>query len=158
MRSSTYEIILPLIGRDNRPVPERALLVNGLYGAIDVVDEATASCLLNGDSSGLPLPMRERLALRGHITRRDEQEELADARLLGHVYGQTIGRSGISPSFLPTYDCNFRCPYCFEEHRLSRGRKWLSCGMSHEMVEAAFSGLKKLRDKGYQINREGGLV
>ena len=45
MRSSTYEIILPLIGRDNRPVPERALLVNGLYGAIDVVDEATASKL-----------------------------------------------------------------------------------------------------------------
>ena len=49
MRFSTYGIILPLIGKDDQPVPGKALLVNGLYGAVDVVDEAAATCLRGGD-------------------------------------------------------------------------------------------------------------
>ena len=35
MRISTYEIILPLIGKDDKEIAGQALLVNGLYDAID---------------------------------------------------------------------------------------------------------------------------
>ena len=41
MRLSTYEIILPLVGTDEKPMEGYALLVNGLYGAMDVVPEDT---------------------------------------------------------------------------------------------------------------------
>ena len=41
MRTSTYEIILPLIGRDDKEIEGKTLLINGLYGAIDVVDTGT---------------------------------------------------------------------------------------------------------------------
>ena len=68
MRASKYEIILPLIGKDDKKIKGKALLVNGLYGALDVVDEATASKLREGNFTDLPFAMRERLALRGHIT------------------------------------------------------------------------------------------
>ncbi len=80
MRTSTYEIILPLIGKDDKEIKGKALLVNGLYGAIDVVDEATAAKVREGDFAAIPFALRERLALRGHITRKDEAGELADRR------------------------------------------------------------------------------
>ena len=72
MRLSTYEIILPLVGTDEKPIEGYALLVNGLYGAVDVVPKADAAKLQAGNLAGLSAAMRERLMLRGHITRKDE--------------------------------------------------------------------------------------
>ena len=152
MRLSTYEIILPLIGRDDKEVEGKALLVNGLYGAVDVVETETAAKLREGDFAALPFALRERLMLRGHITRKDEAGELADARLLGRVWNKLIGHSGRGPVILPTYDCNFRCPYCFERHRLTRGQEWLGHEMKPEMVEAVFAAFQKQRDQGYKVN------
>ena len=43
MRTSTYEIFLPLIGRDDKEIEGKTLLINGLYGAIDVVDTDIAA-------------------------------------------------------------------------------------------------------------------
>ena len=110
MRVSTYEIILPLIGKDDKIIEGKALLVNGLYGALDVVDEATASKLREERFAEIPFALRERLTQRGHITRKDEAGELADAQLLGRVWRKLIGHSGRGPVILPTYNCNFRCP------------------------------------------------
>ena len=152
MRISTYEIILPLIGMDDKEIEDKSLLVNGLYGALDVVDTETVKMLEKGDYAGLPLVLRERLTLRGHITRDDPEDELADARLLGRVWTKIIGHSGTGPVILPTYNCNFRCPYCFEQHRLSRGKEWLTRDMKPEMIDAIFAALQKQKDKGHKID------
>ena len=152
MRVSTYEIILPLIGTDDKEIPGKALLVNGLYGAIDVVDESVAAIFREGELVKLPFALRERLMVRGHITRKDEEGELADAKLLGRVWNKLVGHAGTGPVILPTYNCNFRCPYCFERHRLTRGQEWLGHEMKPEMVEAVFAALQKQKDKGHKIN------
>ncbi len=152
MRVSTYEIFLPLIGSDEKPVAGKAALYNGLYSAIDVVDQKTAEKLRVGEMKGIPLDTLERLALRGHVTRKDEAEELADAQLLGRVSSKVFGYAVINPVILPTYDCNFRCPYCFERHRLTRGQEWLGHEMKPEMVEAVFSALKAQKAKGHRID------
>ena len=148
MRTSTYEIILPIVGRDEKEIQGKKLLVNGLYGAMDVVDDETAAALEKDEPDDLPADVRESLASRGHITRRSVEGELKDVELLGRIHARTEARVTVGPVILPTYNCNFRCPYCFESHRLSRGEEWLKAGMKPEMVDAVFSALKKQREKG----------
>ena len=101
---------------------------------MDVVDDETAAAVEKDEVNDLPAFARERLASRGHITRRSREEELKDVELLGRIHARTEARISIGPVILPTYNCNFRCPYCFESHRLSRGEEWLEAGMKPEMV------------------------
>lgn len=152
MRVSTYEIILPLIFECERESSDKALLFNGLYGALDVVGKQTAEKILKKDITRLSVTEREYLTFRGHITCKDEIDELGDAQLLGRTYRKIVARNSISLVILPTYDCNFRCPYCFERHRLIRGQDWLSHEMKPEVINAIFSALKVYKARGYSIN------
>ena len=51
MKLSAYEIFLPLVGTDEKQIAGYALLVNGLYGAVDVVPQEDADKLRAGDFS-----------------------------------------------------------------------------------------------------------
>ena len=151
MRLSTYEIILPLIDGKEEEIKDRTLLINGLYGAMDILPKEEADKLKAGNFTELPLALRERLLLRGHLTCKDEKGELADLKLLGRVYRTIFSRSGVGLVIMPTYDCNFRCPYCFERHRLCKGQEWLSQSMAPEMIDTIFQAFKDYRERGYKI-------
>ena len=150
MRKSTYEIILPLIVGD-KAIEEKALLVNGLYFSVDVVAKEDVDNFVAGDFAALPIALRERLLLRGHLTCRSEAEEIADMKLMGRVHRMISARAGLGVVIMPTYDCNFRCPYCFEQHRLKNGQEWLSNSMSHEMIEAVFAAIENYKARGYAV-------
>lgn len=152
MKVSSYEIILPLVGKDGKEISDYRLLVNGLYGAYDIVAKDDCEKIAAGKFAELPLALLERLMLRGHITRKNESEELADMKLLARINKKVYGGSGIGLIILPTYDCNFRCPYCFEQHRLNKGQDWLSRTMSDKIIEAVFSGLKNYKSRDYDVD------
>lgn len=137
---SNYEIILPLDDSDS-------LLVNGLYGAIDVVDRAEADALSEGEVEKLDIKEQERLRERGHLTDSPETE-IGDLKMLAGVYRKIFAERELALHILPTYDCNFRCPYCFEKHRLSCGEEWLKKTMSKEMVDKIFSAVERERKRG----------
>lgn len=151
IRRSAYEIILPLVGKDERKIEGKALLVNGLYGALDIVEEGTAEKLRQGRIEEIPLALRERLFSRGHITRKEPSGEFADVRLLSRIYKKIVAAADLGLVIMPTYDCNFRCPYCYESHRLARGQAWLQQKMSPEMMDAVFGAMEKMKAKGYQL-------
>ena len=152
MRLSTYEIILPLVGKDGKEIADYRLMVNGLYGAFDIVAKEDCEKISAGKFTELPLALLERFLLRGHLTRKNESEELADMKLLSRMSKKVYGGSGIGLVILPTYDCNFRCPYCFEQHRLNKGQDWLSQTMSDEIIESVFSALKNYKSRGYDVD------
>lgn len=171
MRISTYEIFLPLIDGRNKEIEGYTLLVNGLYGAMDVVKQEDAAKLQAGDFAGLPVALRERLLLRGHLTRKEaagakashpatapalarpcaSAGELADLKLLSRVYKTIFARSSVNAVIMPTYDCNFRCPYCYEQHRLTKGQGWLASTMSDETMDAVFAALADCKKRGYAL-------
>ena len=151
MRISTYEIILPLLDENETEIPDRLLFTNGLYGAIDIVEKKYAEKIKAAKFEEVPLALIERLALRGHLTRRSEAEEIADMKLLSRIHRKTLGRASIGVKIMPTYDCNFRCPYCYEQHRLKNGQAWLERTMSDEMINAVFSALANYKAHGYSI-------
>ena len=153
MRTSTYEVFLPLINRKEEEIAGRTLLGNGLYGAMDILPKEYADKVKTGDFESLPPALRERLLLRGHITCKDKDAELADQKLLGRIYRTVFARRCIDPYIMPTYDCNFRCTYCFEQHRLCRGQEWLDHTMSPQMIENIFKALKGYKDRGYMIKK-----
>jgi len=153
MRLSTYEIILPLLDKDRKEIANYRLMVNGLYGAYDIVEKEACEKISAGKFSELPLALLERLLLRGHLTRKSEAEELADMKLLSRISKKIYGSHSIGLAIILTYDCNFRCPYCYEQYLLSKGKSWLSKTISDEMIEAVFSALKNYKARGYDIDQ-----
>ena len=71
---SNYETIISLDGT-------HSLLVNGLYGALDVVDRAEADALSEGEAGRLDAKELERLKSRGHLTDSPETE-IGDFKML----------------------------------------------------------------------------
>ena len=152
MRLSTYEIILPLVGKDEKEIADYRLMFNGLYGAFDIVAKDDCEKISAGKFAELPLALLERLLLRGHLTRKSESEELADMKLLSRLNKKVYGGYSSGLIIMPTYDCNFRCPYCFEQHRLNRGQDWLSRTISDEMIDAVFAALKNYKSRGCYVD------
>ena len=106
MQLSKYDLILPLESKDGKKIEGKMLLFNGIYGALDVVDSATAEALKDGKIDELPISESERLLARGHLTDNPEREK-EDIKLLARV-DRKLRRGIASLIILPTYNCNFR--------------------------------------------------
>ena len=155
MKVSKYEVILPLINSDGAQTGEYAL-VNGLYGAVDITSQEEAqiiSAALNDPSKihALSTSRIKLLTERGHISENYVQED-EDLRIISNINTILQTRSSVNVVLLPTYDCNFRCTYCCERHRLERGIEWLGRTMSKELVDSIFAQLKDYRERGFKVS------
>lgn len=128
MRTSSYTIYSELPDR-----PE-VLLIHGYTGAYDVVSRDIAEFLRANESVKPPKPLHgtwrdetpvrphqapdtealERLRRRGYLTTKTAEEE---AEFLDKIAAKIHAASRM-PSYviMPTYDCNLRCHYCFQDH------------------------------------------
>jgi uncharacterized protein len=128
VKSSRFNILIPSDGG-------HTVLFNTLYGSISVLEEvelpAAVAILNNTPPGNQNQPLYRQLIAQKHLVA-DEVNELAIL--------ENRKRAGISDPntldviVLPTLDCNFRCVYCYEDHRPSRMspetvgalKKWLS--------------------------------
>jgi uncharacterized protein len=161
LRTSSYTIYVDL--PDNEA---EMLLVHGYTGAYNKVSRKVATYVrslevknppkpLYGDWSPEPpiegevtppsLDTIELLKKRGYFTEKNVEEEeeffVKIATKLHHW------QSRLMPTyiFMPTYSCNLRCPYCFQDHmRTNPEFQHLLKTMQPEMVDRIFASMSQI--------------
>jgi uncharacterized protein len=131
LRTSSYTIYVDLPND-----PETMLLVHGYSGTYDRVSQRVAAFVRSLEIGPPPKPLygewRQESRLAGpiippddevlHLLRRRgyltelsaEQEEELFARLVAKLHARDL-RQPPAYIFMPTYDCNLRCSYCFQD-------------------------------------------
>jgi uncharacterized protein len=158
LRTSSYTIYVDLPDE-----PEAMLIVHGYGGTYDFVSRRVGMYLrsleagpppkpLYGDwtpepssPGSLPPPSDETLQLlrrRGYLTEmsRDQEEDLF-TRIVTKLHARDLDQPP-SYIFMPTYDCNLRCAYCFQDSMRTDGRRsHLLRPMQPEMVDRIVQAL-----------------
>ncbi|MBV9110568.1 MAG: radical SAM protein, partial [Gemmatimonadetes bacterium] len=133
LRTSSYTIYVPLADPD-----EGTLLVHGYTGAYDRVSRGVAEYLRSLEAGPPAEPLHgtwqsepalapapapaaisdrtvEILHRRGYMTEMSVQEEEGYLARLVKKRHQRDSRA-VSYIIMPTYNCNLRCAYCFQDH------------------------------------------
>ncbi|WP_418223204.1 radical SAM protein [Clostridium isatidis] len=136
--------------------PEKYLLVQGYRGSFDVVDRSIAEALCNGEKNleylkTLSDEDREILTKRGYLTSATEAEEEEIISKISDILNR-VSKNTLTITIMPTYNCNFRCEYCFEQNLLKKGKEWLSGKMTAEIVDSIFIQLDKYKKAGKKIS------
>ena len=147
---SKYNICLPL----NDP-QQRWLLLNGCSGGFRIVPHAVAQAVTAGEqdfSAIRKLDIRDLDTLRemGCLIPVDSDEERTVDRLCEKIHCQSCNHLNVT--FIPSYVCNFHCPYCFERCIGQEQPDWYKARMSRDVAEAIFRGLDRLLAQGKQIS------
>jgi uncharacterized protein len=160
-RASGYVIYADLPGGG-----EEVLLIHGYTGAYDKVSRSVATYLQSLAPSPPPRPLHgawsqapaargavrapsqrtmERLKKRGYLTQMlPEEEEGFFTHLASTVHGRALRRA---PTYIlmPTYQCNLRCHYCFQDHlRTDPAYGHLLRSMDRDMVDRIWKGMDQI--------------
>lgn len=161
LRTSIYTIYVDLPGNE-----EEILLVHSYTGAYDKVSRRVGTYLRSLEAKNPPKPLYgdwkpeipvegkiippsqatiELLKKRGYLTEMtiagEEEFFVKMATKLHHI------QSRLMPSyiFMPTYSCNLRCSYCFQDHmRTNPAFKHLLSTMQPAIADRIFTAMPKI--------------
>lgn len=160
LRKSSYLIAIPL-GEQK----EKYMFIQGYTGAIDIVNSSLKEYLvnqpkINKDSFPYSKQILDKLIERGYITSKSINEEREYIKKISRIFHNRDKQYIKSFTLLVTYNCNFKCPYCFEKEELKKGNNDFSWVINKEMVDNFFNVIsviepnENLRNK--TINLFGG--
>lgn len=121
------------------------LLIQGYTGAIDIVKESIALKLENNDIAGLPEVTLQTLRSRGYITDRTKEEEVGYVERIAHALHKRDKILYKSFTWVVTYNCNFRCPYCFEKRENKDSSHRIV--FTKEQVDRTFAAMNEIEHR-----------
>ena len=161
LRASSYNIYVDL--PDN---PEEMLLVHGYSGAYDKVSRRVATYVRSLEVGRPPRPLygtwspappiegevrplseatMEVLKKRGYLTEMSVEAEGTLFSKFATTIHHHASQGMPSYIFMPTYNCNLRCAYCFQDHmRTDRRFSHLLRTMQCSMVDRIFTAMRHI--------------
>lgn len=144
-RVSSYLIAVPLDATQGR----QSMLVHGYTGALDIVDEKIASFLQNHrlfseDEINFSKETFDLLLKRGYVTVKTTVQERELACRLADLLHKNAKNQAKGFVFMVTYDCNFRCPYCYEAGISGNGRHWTKKTFTKGLVDRAYEAMEDI--------------
>lgn len=143
LRASSYIIPVKLESEEGK-----YMLIHGYTGAVDIVTKDIAMNLTNTtkvDANLFSSDTLKALQVRGYVTERTEEKEIEYVGRIAKALHREACALYKSFTLIVTYNCNFRCPYCFE----SRDKKDGSCQfvMTKEMVDKAYKAMELIEPR-----------
>ena len=171
-RTSHYTIYVDLPDND-----EEMVLVHGYLGHRVTVSKPVANYLRSLETKSPPRPLYGEwsepnyrykdiappdqatlrlLTKRGFLTKRTYDQELEFFKQYVTVKARKAARKMPSYLFMPTYDCNLRCHYCFQDHmRKDPAFKQHLKLMDRATVDRIFYAMPQIeRQHGYEPDEE----
>jgi len=161
MRTSSYVIYVDLPQE-----PDQMLLVHGYTGAYDKVSKGVATYVrslepgkapkpLYGDwqpetleNGIIEMPSDETIAIlrrRGYLTDLSKEQETELLKRIAVKIHQRGMQRAPGYIFMPTYNCNLRCSYCFQDHmRTNPLYGHLLRTMSPAIVDRIFAAMPRI--------------
>ena len=132
MRTSSYIIPVKLESETNK-----YMLIHGYTGAADVVTENLLEKLMAfPTTNSFSDKILQNLIKRGYITTKSKEEEHDYVVRIAKALHKESNILSTSFTWVVSYNCNFRCPYCFENKEIKDGNQKLT--FTKEQVDIAF--------------------
>lgn len=113
LRTSSYIIPVKLESEEGK-----YMLIHGYTGAMDIVSESVVLCLKYNEIKKLSDLTLQALQRRGYITNKTKEEEIEYVERVAQALHKRDEILHKSFTWVVTYNCNFRCPYCFEKENI----------------------------------------
>lgn len=108
---------------DNVINDEVAFLIHGVTGAMDFIGGELYKWFKSDSSpKNLPNDIIERMLVRGYLWDGNTDDEINKIKLISSMlHKRRMAETVNSFWIIPTYRCNLRCYYCFQDHKIHRG-------------------------------------
>ena len=140
LRTSSYLIPVKLESE-----PDKYMLIHGYTGAIDIATESLVLEMLNGNINSIPHEAIPFLRKRGYLTDKTKEEEISYVERMAHALHERDKILDKCFTWVVTYNCNFRCPYCFENREIKDSSKGIV--FTRELVDRTFNAMKEIEPR-----------